>query len=123
MTALHADPTGTDVEAALQAFAMDLRQHYGARLEGVYLFGSRARGTARPDSDADVAVVLADEMLRFWDEKWALVDLAYDRILESGVHIQAWPFTRAEWEDPSGQPLERLVRSAKRDAHAIGVFS
>jgi len=106
----------TDLEGVLGAFEADLRTHYGRRLDAVYLFGSRARGDARPDSDADVAVVLADEALRLWDEKSALVDIAYDRILESGIHIQAWPFTRAEWEHPEGQPHERLLRSAQREA-------
>ncbi len=33
---------------------------YGARLESVLLFGSRARGDARPDSDYDIAVFLRD---------------------------------------------------------------
>lgn len=118
----HAGRAGVtiDLEGVLDAFAADLRAHYGPRLAAIYLFGSRARGEARPDSDADVAVVLADEALRFWDEKTALVDLAYDRILESGVHIQAWPFTRAEWEHPEGQPHERLLRSAQREARPIG---
>jgi predicted nucleotidyltransferase len=31
---------------------------YGARLSGVFLFGSRARGDAEPGSDCDVLIVL-----------------------------------------------------------------
>lgn len=33
---------------------------YGPNLERIYLFGSRARGDAKPDSDWDVLVVLTD---------------------------------------------------------------
>jgi predicted nucleotidyltransferase len=33
---------------------------YGDRLERVALFGSRARGDHRPDSDYDVAVLIKD---------------------------------------------------------------
>src|ERR1039457_6306237 len=37
-----------------------LDEVYGERIERVVLFGSRARGDARPDSDYDVAVFLED---------------------------------------------------------------
>ena len=108
------------LEDALGAFAADLRSHYGPRLAAVYLFGSRARGEGRADSDADVAVILNDASVRFWDEKTVLIDLAYEHILDSGIHIQAWPFTRSEWERPQGHPHERLLRSARRDACELG---
>lgn len=35
-----------------------LERAYGDRLRGVYLFGSHARGTAEPESDVDVLIVL-----------------------------------------------------------------
>jgi uncharacterized protein len=35
-----------------------LRRHYGERLSRVVLYGSYARGDARPESDVDVLVVL-----------------------------------------------------------------
>ena len=41
----------SEVKTGLQAL-------YGPRLEGVYLFGSYARGEQRSDSDVDVLVVL-----------------------------------------------------------------
>ncbi len=41
-------------EGLLAAFARLMRERYGARL---YLFGSRARGEARPDSDYDIVAV------------------------------------------------------------------
>lgn len=39
-----------------------LRKLYGERLARVVLFGSYARGEARPDSDIDVLVVLKDRV-------------------------------------------------------------
>ena len=52
MTAV-ADPILTRFRAALD-------ETYGERLERVVLFGSHARGDARPDSDYDIAVFLKD---------------------------------------------------------------
>jgi predicted nucleotidyltransferase len=55
-------------------------------LEGVYLFGSRARGEARPDSDVDVLIVLRDEfdyadMLRRTSFVVARLSLQYDLVI------------------------------------------
>jgi predicted nucleotidyltransferase len=52
-TALTNDPV-------LGRFPKALGEVYGSRLERVVLYGSRARGDARPDSDYDVAVFLRD---------------------------------------------------------------
>ncbi len=43
---------------ALSELSEGLRARYGRRLRQLYLFGSRARGEAKPDSDLDLLVVL-----------------------------------------------------------------
>jgi predicted nucleotidyltransferase len=48
----------------LKRFRAALDALYGGRLERVVLFGSRARGEARQDSDYDVAVFLRDLGIR-----------------------------------------------------------
>ena len=60
------DPIITRFRAALDDI-------YGARLERVVLFGSRARGEARPDSDYDVAV-----FLRSLPDRWRELDRLAD---------------------------------------------
>ena len=45
----------TDAMAAIEAMAVRLRDEYGA--EAVILYGSRADGRARPDSDVDLLIV------------------------------------------------------------------
>jgi predicted nucleotidyltransferase len=47
-------------DPVLKRFRAALDDMYGARLERVVLFGSRARGDAHEDSDYDVAVFLHD---------------------------------------------------------------
>jgi predicted nucleotidyltransferase len=43
-----------------QAIVSQLREAFGQRLQSAALFGSRARGDARPDSDLDLLIVLAE---------------------------------------------------------------
>ena len=48
----------TDAMAAIEAMAARLRDEYGA--EAVILYGSRAKGSARPDSDVDLMIIKSD---------------------------------------------------------------
>jgi predicted nucleotidyltransferase len=62
--------------AALDDFIAAVRAEYGDRLEHIVLYGSRARGDARQDSDVDVLVVLR-EIANSWEERHHLGDIAY----------------------------------------------
>jgi hypothetical protein len=53
----------------LKRFRSALDEMYGDRIERVVLFGSRARGEAREDSDYDVAV-----FLRGFADRWQEID-------------------------------------------------
>ena len=61
-------------DVVLSRFRAALAETYGDRLERVVLFGSRARGDARPDSDYDIAVFIR-EPNRWFDEVIRLADL------------------------------------------------
>ena len=54
--------TGEKTSALMAEFKRELNRVYGDRLKGVFLYGSRARGEADPESDVDVFIVLDD-----WD--------------------------------------------------------
>jgi predicted nucleotidyltransferase len=45
-----------EILALLEDLKKRLRRRFGDRFDALYLFGSRARGDAEPDSDVDVAV-------------------------------------------------------------------
>lgn len=68
------------------------------------LFGSRARGNARQDSDYDVLVVtdFIDHRL-----KRDIIDIAYYEFLENGIDISPIVFSISEYERQklNGNPL------------------
>ncbi len=49
-----------EYEPLIQDFLRLLTERFGTRLVSVLVFGSVARGTARPDSDVDVCLVIRD---------------------------------------------------------------
>ncbi len=67
-----------------------LAEAFGARLRAVVLYGSEARGEARPDSDLDLLVVLATPCDAAAQVP-AIVDALYPLILTSGRRIDAQP--------------------------------
>jgi uncharacterized protein len=98
----------------LAPFLASVRQTYGGRLHGLYLFGSRARGDNRSDSDYDIAVVLEDTDLPLWQEQDRLADMAYDLLLSRGIHIQPIPFTLQDWQH--NEDHRDVIRLARKDA-------
>lgn len=114
---LLAPPSEADVEQTLAAYAEAVARTYGPRLVGLFLFGSRARGDHRPDSDVDLAVVVTDFEASALAEKMRLVDLGFDALTEHGVMIQPWPFTQAQWDGSApGGRFGDLLLAARRDA-------
>ncbi len=94
----------------LAKFRAALYDLYGPRIERVVLFGSRARGDAREDSDYDVAVFLKD--LGAGNDRWREADriaLAASRITtETGAVIHAMPYRASSYLERT--PLMHEVR-------------
>jgi uncharacterized protein len=84
-------------------------------LAGALLFGSRARGHFRPDSDADVAILLRGAQQRFLPVKLAMVDVAFDVLLETGVNISPFPVWLDEWAHPETYSNPSLLRNIARE--------
>lgn len=115
---LRAPPGPEAVDRAIARFADRMKERYRAKLTGVYLFGSRARGDGEPFSDVDIAVVVDDPDAHLSDVA-DLSAIAYDLFLETGAEIQPWTFRACDWGDPACSASPRLVEAARRDAKAI----
>jgi predicted nucleotidyltransferase len=83
------------------------------RLEGAILYGSRARGESRPDSDADLALILEGGI--DWALVGSLAELAYEVFLERGVQIQPVPISLRDWLHPEGFMRPGFLRNIARD--------
>src|SRR5258708_12114966 len=77
-------------DPVLKRFCAALAEAYGDRLERVVLFGSRARGDHRPDSDYAIAVFIR-EPGDLWDELGTLSEITTDILADTGAEISAKP--------------------------------
>ncbi|MEA3401230.1 MAG: nucleotidyltransferase domain-containing protein [Armatimonadota bacterium] len=97
-----------DLDEALRQLRAELEELYGERLKGLYLFGSRARGDAEPDSDVDVAVVL-DDFEYESDELTRMAPVLNRLSLECDLVFAAVPIRASEWAG-GGSPLMLNLR-------------
>ncbi|HWG05616.1 MAG TPA: nucleotidyltransferase domain-containing protein [Beijerinckiaceae bacterium] len=93
----------------LRQFRAALDEAYGERIERVMLFGSRARGDARPDSDYDIAVFLRN-FDSFGKESGRIAEIEVDILSETGAVINALPFKAGAYEERTG-----LMRELRRE--------
>jgi predicted nucleotidyltransferase len=104
-----ADPTQ---HPAMRRFAAAVRALYGDRVERIVLYGSRARGDAREDSDWDVALFIRD-LRDWWTEAEPLGAIEVAIMDDTGAVINALPFGAGAYLERT--PLMRELRREGRD--------
>lgn len=82
----------------------------------VFLYGSRARGNARDDSDWDVLVLTGGDKIEFKEEE-KFMDHMCDLIVSTGQAIQLFVYTRREWE--AIHSVTPFYQSVQQDAVKI----
>lgn len=102
------------VRDILSSLRSRLEQTYGNRLRGLYLFGSYARGEARPGSDLDVLVVL-DRIDSYWQEILRTSHDTADLSLEHDLTVST-VFTSEDLWRSAASPFLRHVRDEGRAA-------
>jgi predicted nucleotidyltransferase len=115
LSALLAPPTEGDVQAALHRFEAALRDRFGTDLSRVLLFGSRARGDARPDSDVDIAVIFQRLPETGASVASELGEIAYAPLVDLGVEIAPIAVTESELNDPSRSTNPALIHALLRE--------
>ncbi|OGG49932.1 MAG: hypothetical protein A3F84_08890 [Candidatus Handelsmanbacteria bacterium RIFCSPLOWO2_12_FULL_64_10] len=111
----HNTLTGLSEEerGMVQEFVRRALEAYPDAIESIRLFGSKARGDARPDSDIDLLVVVRDEEQE-QDAAEKLVDIAYDLLEEYHYHsvlsIKTLPKRRVPQNRLSGDPFVKNIQ-------------
>jgi uncharacterized protein len=78
----------------------------------VRLFGSRARGEARPDSDVDLLITAPDAWLAQQD-RFALLGRLWRRLAHHHVPVDLLLYSRAQVEERSGWRDHVITRACR----------
>jgi uncharacterized protein len=102
-----------DTARAAEAFMQRVAGRYA--VSRAILFGSRARGTHGPESDADIAVILAVAHGKRTPIVLDMAGIAFDVRLETGVLVQALPLWEDEMEHPELFSNPALIENIRRE--------
>lgn len=87
------------------------------KVEKAIVFGSRARGDNRPDSDADLALIF--ERGNEWRIVGLLGALSFDVLMDTGILIQPVPISTFDWMHPEEFPRPGFLRTVAREGIAV----
>ncbi len=87
--------SGSMIDEQVRQYIQTLQYHRIA-VWRLYLFGSRARGTAQAESDIDLAVFWDQDEIDGFDEDVALMRLTRD----VDLRIEPHSFSRKDFENP-----------------------
>lgn len=104
------DPT---TEHIARTFLAEIKRKYN--VADAYVFGSRARGDATPESDTDMAILLRGIPGERIAEAITMADIAYDIMLATGVRVEALPLWESEWQHPETFNNPSLIENIRRE--------
>jgi predicted nucleotidyltransferase len=100
-------------DPTLKRFRAALDGAYGNRIKRAVLYGSRARGDARPDSDYDIAIFLVG-YADFGQEAKTLAKIETTLLDETGAIINSLPFPEGAYQDRTG-----LMQEIRREGFEL----
>ena len=96
-----------------------------ARISGEYpvaeawLYGSRARGDAGAESDADLAVILDGPRGKTSAVAVEMAAAEFDVMIETGILVSAFPIWIDDWNNPALHANPYLIANIKREGIAL----
>jgi len=102
-----------DTEHAARVFMQRIEGKYLA-IEGL-VYGSRARGDHKPDSDTDLAVILKGERGDRYKVSGDMAGIAFDVMMETGVLVSPLPLWEEEFQQPERFSNPALIANIKRE--------
>ena len=102
-------------KTALQRFKTELGQALGNQLVELKLFGSKARGDGRPDSDMDILVIVASDD---WHLRDTVYDIATDIFLQTDICISPKVISKNKF-DKLRKEGASFVNNVSRDAITV----
>lgn len=84
-----------------------------------WLYGSRARGTAREDSDVDLALVIDGEMRLASSVAADMGNETSDVLGETGLYVSPLPIRLAHWRDPAQHSNPFLLANIRREGISL----
>lgn len=101
-----------DTEGAVRDFLARIPPDL--QVERAILYGSRARGDNRPDSDADLALIVADRD-DLWQLIWMLGGIAFDVYIDTDILIQPVVISLNDWLHPAEFMRPGFLRNVARE--------
>lgn len=103
---------------SIDLFLARVRQRY--RIDEAWLYGSRATGLARLDSDIDLALIIAGDLpLPASSLAAEMGGDTFDVLDQTGRYVAPLPIAASEWRDPARHANPYLLAAIRRDGMAV----